>query len=304
MVISYTLQLPNTRFLFVPPPPKQAVSPYPLSSRRQPQPLPHAGLRCRSPAPADLQKHGADEGIDRGSSGGGGPADALEAPEDEPALAEDGEEVQHGGAGPGCAHTSHCSAHFRRKSSFSYEASYWLLGQKRMWGKKANGEAKRGGAGREGGARGKGRRAKGGGGPGGMLRAVRGGRAVWAPRGGSGSGSGGAKLGRPLRTAAPQRSDIFRGESEGSGAGGTGRGVGTGTGCGSVRGMGGVGVMEMCGGKRGWGGGNDHSVGVPGGVERIQWGAGGIRGHPDGSRGGPGVVNGRPGGSRRPQWDG
>lgn len=197
MVISYTLQLPNTRFLFVPPPPKQAVSPYPLSSRRQPQPLPHAGLRCRSPAPADLQKHGADEGIDRGSSGGGGPADALEAPEDEPALAEDGEEVQHGGAGPGCAHTSHCSAHFRRKSSFSYEASYWLLGQKRMWGKKANGEAKRGGAGREGGARGKGRRAKGGGGRAACCARCEGGARCGRPGGAPGVGAGGRSWAAP-----------------------------------------------------------------------------------------------------------
>ncbi|XP_065594647.1 FAD-dependent oxidoreductase domain-containing protein 1 [Cyrtonyx montezumae] len=43
-----------------------------------------------------------------------------------------------------------------------------------------------------------------------MLRAVPRGRALWTRRGGPGNRSGGANLGRPLRTAAPRHSDIFR----------------------------------------------------------------------------------------------
>lgn len=107
---------------------------------------------------------------------------------------------------------------------------------------------------------------------GGMLRAVRGGRALW---GGSGKGSGGAKLGRTLRTATPQRSDIFRGEMRALG----------------LRAAGGnasVDVMEMCGGKRGQGGGEGHSVGSQG----VQRGFGGVLGGSEGIRMDRGVAEG------------
>lgn len=99
------------------------------------QPPPHPG-RPGGPG-ADLQEHGADERINGG--GGGGAPHALEAPEDEPALTEDGEEVEHGGggAGPGSPHTSHCPLRFRFRRF--RRLFHWLGGRERAGGRQTNG---------------------------------------------------------------------------------------------------------------------------------------------------------------------